>query len=280
MAVIGIYDADFFRYENVIPNLECAKLVTYFRHHKDIAVLTPTFAPEQYTSFYIRKEYNDGIFPKEFFQDNCIYGGRAFNPDRYVQLEKRIENTIPDMHIYDNYLSYFGSVQMHQKQLKRILNCAHMRLAPDSEHLRSFDEFSPYFQKGITGIFLHDYDLAGLHAYDLIEQLQNQRSYITKEGINPYPVGNKYPINIYNSAELEKWFKIVTIPNAFFLEYHGMMDDKTLYRLCLDNRRMARQVYYDVTYDCRDENDFFVHRAEKIFYLVFIFTKSWHKNFT
>lgn len=146
-----------------------------------------------------------------------------------------------------------------------------MRLAPDSENLKSFDEFSPYFQKGITGIFLHDYDLAGLHAYDLIEQLQNQRHFITKEGINPYPVGNKYPIAIYNSSELEKWLKIVTIPNAFFLEYHGLMDDKTLYKLCLDNRRMARQVYYDITYGCTDENDFLSIGQKKFLFSLYFY---------
>ena len=31
MSTIGVYDADFFRYEELMPNLECAKLVTYFR---------------------------------------------------------------------------------------------------------------------------------------------------------------------------------------------------------------------------------------------------------
>lgn len=30
MGTIGIHDFDYFHYENVIPNLECAKLVTYY----------------------------------------------------------------------------------------------------------------------------------------------------------------------------------------------------------------------------------------------------------
>ena len=49
MATIGIYDADFFTYEAMIPNLECAKLVTYFRKKREIAALSTTLSPEKYT---------------------------------------------------------------------------------------------------------------------------------------------------------------------------------------------------------------------------------------
>ena len=139
-----------------------------------------------------------------------------------------------------------------------------MRLAPDSQSLLSFEELQPYFNK-VSGIFLHDYDLASLNAYDLILKLQNQREFRTKPGINPYPVGNKFPIKIYSSEELEKWYKIVTIPNAFFLEYYGIMSDKILYHLCLENKRMARQIYYNVTYGCSTENEFLIDRLPKIF---------------
>ena len=99
----------------------------------------------------------------------------------------------------------------------------------------------------------------------LILQLQNQREYRTRHGINPYPVGNKFPIKVYSSEELNKWCKIVTIPNAFFLEYYGLMTDKVLYHLCIENKRMARQIYYNVTYGCSTENEFVMDRLPKIF---------------
>ena len=54
MAVYGIYDYDFFNYENVIPNLECAKLITYYRQHNELAVLVPSLTPEPYTKFIVR----------------------------------------------------------------------------------------------------------------------------------------------------------------------------------------------------------------------------------
>ena len=261
---IGVFDYDFFNYESVIPNLECAKLVTYYRQHNQLTVLTPTLAPEPYSKYIIRKEYDDGNYPRKLFLPNCEYSGRAFSPDQYIPLPPEIERTIPDMHLYDKYISYFGKKSTEQAQIKRILNCAHMRLAPDSKNLLSFEELQPYFNK-VTGIFLHDYDLAGLKAYDLILQLQNQREFRTRPGVNPYPVGNKYPIKIYSPEELLKWYKIVTIPNAFFLEYYGLMTDEVLYKLCIENKRMARQVYYNITYGCTTENDFVINRLPKIF---------------
>lgn len=265
VGTLGVYDLDFFSYENVIPNLECAKLITYYRAHNKIAVLSPYLNPSYYTDFIIRKEYDVGIFPKECFLENVSYGGRAFKSGDYEPLPPAIENTVPDMHIYDKYISYFGKKNDEKIQIKRILNCAHMRLAPDSHTLPSFESLKKYFYKGITGIFLHDYDLASLKPYDLIVELQNQRKFVTREGINPYPVGNKYPITIYSSDELEKWLKVVTIPGAFFMEYAGLMSARAIYRLCNENMRMARQVYYDIAYGCSSENDFFINRLPEIF---------------
>ena len=150
-------------------------------------------------------------------------------------------------------------------QIKRIINCAHIRLAPDSQNLLDFNDLKRNFKDKVTGIFLHDYDLSSLKAYDLIQKLQNQRFFKSKEGLNPYPVGNKYPIKVYSSDELQKWLKIVVIPNAFFLEYYGLMSDEVLNNLCIENRRMARQLYYNVTWGCSSENDFLFNRLPKIF---------------
>ena len=131
MGTVAVYDYDFMMYESVIPNLECAKLVTYYRNHNEIALLAPAFQPTHYTRFIVRKEYNDGVFPRELFLPNCEYGGRAFNPTVYKQLDPKIEATIPDMHLYDKYITHFGKKPAEQAQIKRILNCAHIRLAPD-----------------------------------------------------------------------------------------------------------------------------------------------------
>ena len=168
MAVIAVHDADFFKYEHVIPNLECAKIVEYYRQHKEITLLTPIMEPARFTKFFYRKEYDDGEYPRQIFLPNCEYGGRAFNSQQYVPLAPEIEDTIPNMHIYDSHLNHFGHTQSEQNQLRRILNCAHMRLAPDSQNLLPFEKLKKNLEQKVTGIFLHDYDLASLKPYDLI----------------------------------------------------------------------------------------------------------------
>lgn len=275
MATYGVYDYDFMTYENVIPNLECAKLVTYYRQHNQLAVLSPVLNPGPYTKFFIRKEYDDGNFPREFFYRASEYSGRAFTKDKiYIPLPPEIEKTVPNMHIYDQYADHFGRKGAELSQIKRILNCAHIRLAPDSKNILTMDELQPNFDNRVSGIFLHDYDLAGLKAYDRILELSNQREFKTKEGINPYPIGNKFPIRVYSSEELAQWSKIKTIPGAFFLEYYGLMDDKVLYNLCLDNQRMAKQIWYNVSYGCSSENDFLMNRLEKIFVQVLFLRRA------
>lgn len=274
MGTVGIHDIDFFNYEHVIPNIDCAKYLTYYRNHHVIAALTPYFDPTPYTKLLVRKEYDDGIYPSKLFLPNVEYGGRVFAADKVKPLPPEVEATIPNMHVYDNFSRYFGRLQSDQNLFSRILNCAHMRIAPDGHNLMSFEDSAPYFHKGITGIFLHDYDLSSLKAYDLISEIQSRRKYINKNEIHHYPVGNKYPIHIYSSDELQNWLKIVTIPNGLLLEYHGLMDNQVLYNLCNQNKRMARQIYYNIADGCSDENDFFIHRLRKIFIQTLFLRKS------
>jgi len=275
MSTFGVYDYDFMTYENVIPNLECAKLVTYYRQHNHLAVLSPVLNPGPYTKFFIRKDYEDGIFPREFFYQASEYSGRAFTENKiYVPLPPKIEATVPNMHIYDPFITHFGRTNPELTQIKRILNCAHIRLAPDSKNLLSFDKLARNFKDKVSGIFLHDYDLASLKPYDLICELSNQREYKSKPGINPYPVGNKFPIRVYSPDELAQWSKIPTIPGAFFLEYFGLMTDEVLNKLCIENQRMAKQIWYNVSFGCSGENDFFINRLPKIFVQVLFLRRA------
>lgn len=268
MSTVGIYDYDFFTYEHVIPNLECAKLYTYFHNQKEIAVLTPKLDPAPYTHFYIRKEYNDGIFPKKFFEENCIYGGRAFNPDHYEPLNQFIERTIPNMHLYDKYFDNFSHVPSEKTLFKRILNCAHVRLSTDEHTPKTINQLNRIMSTArYTGIIFHDYDLGKVtDAYSIIKTISNSRHYVGKPNIiNPYPIGTKFPIQINSTSELKNWLDVVTIPTLFSLQYNGLMTDEILYELCQENKRMARQIYYNITGSCYTENDFLINYLPKIF---------------
>jgi len=65
MGTVLIYDADYFHYPGVIPNLECAKLAAYEKKKRNIAVFNNLFEPERYTKSYFRKEYNDGLYDQK-----------------------------------------------------------------------------------------------------------------------------------------------------------------------------------------------------------------------
>lgn len=267
MGTVSIVDYDFFHYNHVIPNLECAKLYTYFHNIHEIAVLTPHLEPARYTQVYIRKEYNDGQYPQDLFAPNCSYGGRAFNPLKYSPLIPAAERTIPNMKLYGKYVDYFGSTKNDVLQFRHILNCAHIRLSTDEEKPKTITQLQRIMGSNkFTGIIFHDYDLARVDkAYDIIYEISNSRHFVTKRGINPYPIGNKFPIQINSSSELEKWFKILAMPNLFFLQYNGFMENETLFYLCQDNKKIARQSYYNITRGCSSENQFLIERLPKIF---------------
>lgn len=67
---VGLYDIDFALYTHVVFNLELMKLSTYYKRKREVTVMTPFFEPEKYTTFIVRKDYNDGEFDKKIFESN------------------------------------------------------------------------------------------------------------------------------------------------------------------------------------------------------------------
>lgn len=268
MSTIAVYDYDYFHYENVIPNLECAKLVTYYRAHNQICILVPQINTAMYGQTFARKDYDDGLFSRELFLPSVTYGGRAFNPKKYSQLAPEIEKVIPDMHIYDKYVGYYGQTQTEQKQIARILNAAHLRIAPDSEHLLD-EKYLLRCVNEASGIILHDYDIAALpNIQDRLKTLQDSRrhkAFKFRGAIDPIPIGNKFPICVKSETELESWQKLVFIPNLLLIEYCGLMTDEQLFEVLSKNQRLYSQLYYNVTFGCTNENQFLVERAPQIF---------------
>ena len=209
---IAVYDYDYMHYEHVIPNLECAKLVSYYRKHNQIAVLVPHINTSMYGQTFVRKDYDDGFFAKDLFQSSVNYGGRAFNPETYAPLDPDIERVIPDMHIYDKYVDFYGPTQTDQKQIKRILNAGHMRFAADGQSKPS----ERYLRKCLedkSGIIFHDYNLGEVGGVtSTLADIQKEFVYNKK----PLPIGVKFPISISSEAELEAWRQLIFIPGRKF----------------------------------------------------------------
>ena len=121
---IGLYDVDFFKYHQVMFNLEIMKMATYFKGQREITMLSPTYSPERYTHFYLRKDFYDGTFPSRLNSyDNLTYGGLAFTNNKYAPLQEEIERTIPDTYVYDKYTRYECANRAARKPFPRKNNC-------------------------------------------------------------------------------------------------------------------------------------------------------------
>ena len=258
MAVILVYDWDYFHYPSVIPNLECAKYAAWRKKKKDIVVFGPNFEPGQYTSVFFRKEYDDGIYDNRILRSNVEYGGRAFS-EQYKPFNLEMEQILPDFEIYKKYKEQYGTVKERREEIRTILNATHVRLSLDGKTLEPFpyERLQPYH----PSVILHDYDLSSVPgAFELLEDVSRRRP----SGL-PYRIGNKYPINVYNFDELMKWLKLPPMGTVFYLQYNGMFTNDELVALCEKPILGLRQMVYNFTYGCSDENYFLEHNLGEFY---------------
>lgn len=204
---IGLYDEDFFKYHQTIPNLELMKLATYYKRKREIVVLSPSISPDRYSQFFLRKDYYDGTFPKEISEyHNIQYGGLAFSYNKYHPLAQDIEACDADFSIYLPYKHLFeDELKNNTLAFITLKNAAHLRLSLDEKHI------SPYFidQTKRLGsrnvLFLHDYDLSNVEgARAVIEEGLYNLKYENKNT----RLATKYPIRCKNLKQFEDWRKI------------------------------------------------------------------------
>jgi hypothetical protein len=210
MGTILVYDWDYFHYPHVIPNLECAKYAAWRKKKRDIVVCSPIFEPAHYTSIFFRKEYDDGVYDNKILRPNVEYGGRAFS-ELYKPYPLEMERIEPDFTIYDKYRDMYGTRKADREEIKTILNATHARLSLDGKTLEPFpfDRLRPRH----PSVILHDYDLGNIPgALELLEEVAAARP----SGLS-YRIGNKYPINVYNFQELQKWLKLPPMGTCFYL---------------------------------------------------------------
>ena len=266
MAVILVYDWDYFHYPSVIPNLECAKYAAWRKSKRDIVVFSPELEPARYTSIFFRKEYDDGIYDNIILRPNVEYGGRAFS-EQYKPFNLEMEHILPDFEIYKKYKEQYGTVKARREEIRTILNATHVRLSLDGKTLEPFpyERLQPYH----PSVILHDYNLSSVPgAFELLEDVSRRRP----SGL-PYRIGNKYPINVYNFDELMKWLKLPPMGTVFYLQYNGMFTNDELVALCEKPILGLRQMVYNFTYGCSDENYFLEHNLGE-FYKQLLFLRS------
>lgn len=267
MGTILIYDWDYFHYQKVVPNLECAKLAAYEKANKNITVFSNQLIPDKYTKTYIRKEYDDGIYSSKLLLPNVEYGGRAFS-EIYKPFNLKCENIVPDFSIYEKYLNLYGN----SDQVKTILYATHVRLSLDGKTLEEF----PYERLQIShpNIVLHDYDIASIpNAAELLIDICNSRSKNLK-----FRIGNKYPIQVYSFNQLKYWLQITPFTSLFFIQYNGVFTDEELIELIENYSTALPLILYNFTYNCANETEFMI-KVLPNFYRQCVFLRRSKKKF-
>lgn len=245
--IVGIHDYDFFHYWNTMPNLECAKLLAYYKKKRDITLLAPSLEPKRYNSLFVRKDYEDGLYPKELFLSNVEYGGRAVSLEDYVPFSKEIESIIPDFSPYEKYKDYFGK---DETTFKRILRAGHGRLSREGHNIDNFVEKqlkAQIFPK-TSGIILHDYNLGQIEgAISFLKELSNSRVTVyDPEKIHALPIGMKFPPIVDTKEKLYDWLSLPPLSGIFQIQYNGLMSDKMVKELSNDiPARVARKIIYN-----------------------------------
>ena len=264
MATIGIYDYDFMHYAPVIPNLECAKLSRYYKSKKELTILTSELNPEVYTKFYIRKDYEDGVYPDSIFSSNVVYGGRAFSSDNYVPMELDIEIQKPDFSGYQKYNKAFQDTKKNQMLFTKLMRAQHLRLSLDGKTLWNSFERQLEITNQTRVLILHDYDVGQIDgAIPVMKELIKDT---TSEGKDkPRMIGMKFPVRISSTKHLEEWINFYPSLDIFNMEYRGIIEDELIWELGKTRNPILKQLIYNVTAEWQDENHFLEYQLPQIY---------------
>jgi hypothetical protein len=103
---IGIIDADLIDSGTTFPNLVCMKLSSYYKYlgHKTRLLLDYDNI-DKFDKVFISKVFDYTSVPEKVLsQSNVEYGGTGFFFDEAPSLPNDIEHSMPDYHLYDEYV--------------------------------------------------------------------------------------------------------------------------------------------------------------------------------
>lgn len=252
-------------YKTTPFNLELMKLSTYYKKKRQIVALSPEFKPNYYSDFYLRKDFEDGIYPShlELF-DNVEFGGHGFSGHHYVPLPSEIEGCKPDVTIYERVKNNYKSEKWLQQAFSVMGNARHVRFSLDGKTVW------PDYEKQLSELgartktlFIHDYN---------INEIPDARSEIRKlykvmdKGIGAY-VAFKFPITISRLEDLQFWYSFQASANFFAITWRGLMEDEILFDFVNTTLQKGSPclINYIVTAGFKDQNDFLENGLLKIY---------------
>ena len=105
---IGIIDADLIgRKKHRFPNLACMKISSWYKKQGDhVELLLDYDTVLNYDKVFISKVFTDTEVPGEIIGLPWVeYGGTGFYYDKAKPLDYEIEHSMPDYHLYDDFIN-------------------------------------------------------------------------------------------------------------------------------------------------------------------------------
>lgn len=216
----GLFDGDLVLYPQIpFFNLELMKLSTYYKQKREIVSFTPKFVPNMYSHFLIRQDY---AFPTPYSlsSPNIICGGRAFDGDTYKPLELDIEQSRPDVQLYNKLYDEIVTTKSIKTHFSTMRRAEHVRLSLDGKTIWSGWEKQLRRDRNVYGIIFHDYDLGAIEgSYNLIKD--NIEEIIPV--YNGARIGMKFPTQVNSQDELLRWLALKPLNQYFYLQLNGYL---------------------------------------------------------
>lgn len=105
---IAVIDADLIgRTKHRFPNLACEKISSYWKNHgADVRLETGYNNINLYDEVYVSKVFTDTPVPEWLTEkENIHFGGTGFYFDKASDLPSEIEHSMPDYHLYDDWIN-------------------------------------------------------------------------------------------------------------------------------------------------------------------------------
>lgn len=115
--MIGLIDCEALsRNTNFIPNLEIMKLYAYYKNEGLVRLLFDDSLVDACSAIYLRKETEESRIPYEWLKNKKVFwGGKVFTNGIYVPLSEKIEKTIPNYRVYNNYIKDILTTDLDKK---------------------------------------------------------------------------------------------------------------------------------------------------------------------
>ena len=261
---VGLFDLDMKTYTQVPINLEIAKLSSYYKGKREIVSMSPSFQPSKFSKFIIRKDYEDGIYPRNLLNfDNIEYGGYAFANGIYRPLPREIEIQKPDLSGYERFRENFCTTREMEVAFRTMLNAQHLRLSMDEKTIWNDFPKQLWTLDGASMFFFHDKNLNRIDgAFETIKELTDRN-----KGLMHGYVGMKFPVIVDNGEDLLKWCSFKPAYSFYCIQHNGIIDNETLAQFVTKRygKSFLRQLDYVVTIGFKNQEDFIQNGLLKIY---------------